>query len=638
MSVLEELSAEDQRAVEAIDGADVNVLRLALLQITGDAALAGMKVVKTPARGGVLEADTLAVEHHAEVRRAALDYIRKSRISSAETPPPPSREKAYELMKTFSAGDISPEELRFGYEELAFEDFPRQVNWQGKPPADVIADFEVLIIGAGISGVALGVTLNQLGIPYTILERHEGLGGTWWINDYPDCRVDITSYSYQFKFEKKYPWSEYYSSRDETLKYVQHVADKHDIASHVNFGSEVVSATWVEAEAKWHVATKDAHGVERIWVANVLISAAGLFATPKLPEIAGIETFEGAIFHTTQWDHDFDYRGKKVGLIGNGSTGSQLMPGIAQAASELTIFQRTAQWVMPAENYRDALPADVSWLIENIPFYWNWLCYSTFSTTCRLQELQEYDRAWQANGGTISQRNDKLRANLLKYIESKVGDAPELHNKLLPRFAPLGRRSVVDNGWYEALRRENVTLSTENITRITPKGIETSDGKHHDLDMLILAAGFHASRYLWPIKYVGRDGVTLEEVWAKDGPRSYLGMTLPGFPNFFIMYGPNGQPRAGGFFSWAEIWTRYILALITKMIESRSSSVEVRREVFDDYNREMDEEMKNLIWENEAKGSYFLNEFGRMAINLPWRAEKYHAMVESPDLADFELR
>jgi 4-hydroxyacetophenone monooxygenase len=620
-------------ALAAIREADPNILRMALLQLTGDPTLEQMEVVTVPVRGGVLLGDALAERHHDEVRRRAFEYL-KANPATADVPPP-SKEEAYRLLQLFSASPLDDRELAYGYEELALEPFPRDVQWRDRPAQKVIDQFKILIVGAGISGIATAVMLNRLGIPYSIVERNEGIGGTWWINDYPEARVDVTSYLYQYKFEKNYPWSSYYANRDETLEYLQFIAQKYGVIDHVELKTEVMSADWDEGARSWNVVTRNAGGDETSRTVNVVISASGLFSTPKLPDIVGIETFAGAIFHTTQWDHSYDYEGKRIGLIGNGSTGSQLMPRLAETAGKLTVFQRTAQWVMPAENYKASIPPAMQWLFDHVPFYWNWYCYACFAATARLQDLQQHDREWQAKGGLINERNDKLRQSLLKYIESKVGDRPDLHEKLLPTFAPLGRRSVVDNGWYDALRRDNVELVTTSIKEITPAGVVTDDGTVHQLDMLVLAAGFQTSRYLFPVRYAGRNGVTIEDAWRHDGPRSYLGLTIPQFPNFFICYGPNSQPRSAGFYAWAEIWGQYCATMIAHMIENNLSEVEVKQDVFDQYNDELDREMPNLIWESEAKGSYYINEHGRMSVNAPWRIADYHARARYPNFDDF---
>jgi 4-hydroxyacetophenone monooxygenase len=256
----------------------------------------------------------------------------------------------------------------------------------------------------------------------------------------------------------------------------------------------------------------------------------------------------------------------------------------------------------------------------------------------QLPPLQVHDRAWQAKGGVINERNDMMRKGLTEYVHKKVNGDPELIKKLVPTFAPLVRRLVVDNGFYDALMRDNVELVTEPIQTFTEDGILTKDGKHRPFDLVVLACGFQPTEYLWPVDYVGRNGATLDKTWAKDGARSYLGLVIPGYPNLFTLYGPNHQPRGGpSIHSFAEIWGRYALSLIKHMLENDLHSVEVRQSVYDEYNARLDEAVSKLIWEEEGRG-YFVNKFGRQGVNMPWTSEQYHAMVMKPNLDDFDIR
>jgi 4-hydroxyacetophenone monooxygenase len=617
----------------AVDAADPNVLRITLFQLTGDPDLAKMRVTATPVRGGASFNSVLAEEHHDEVRAKSLSYLLNQ---PTEVPGRPSDAEILRMMEMLSNETFSAAEFRFGLEELALDEFPRDVTWNNRPPDAVLRGFHVAVIGAGISGIAAAVQLERLGIPYTVLERQAGLGGTWHLNRYPDARVDVTSYMYQFKFEKNYPWTEYFASQPETEKYLEHIAAKHDVKSKIRFNVEVTAAEWDEDTATWILTTR-ADGSEDTLSANVIISASGLFSTPNLPDIDGINAFAGSIFHTAAWPGSLDLSGKKVALIGNGSSGTQLMPRVAEVAGRLYAFQRTPNWVAKIEGYRTKVAPELRWLFDNMPFYWNWYCYSSYIATTRTQASQVYDREWQARGGLISERNDALRAHLTEYIRTEVGGDPDLAAKCTPTYAPMARRLVVDNGWYRALTRENVELVTDGISRITPAAIISTTGTEYPVDVIILGAGFQVSRYLWPVRYQGRDGRTLEDLWSKDGARSYLGIVMPGFPNMFMFYGPQGQPRAGGFYSWAEIWARYTLKAITAMIESGSRSMECRQDIYQEYNDRLDRENENLIWEREGAGGYLVNDFGRSAVNMPWPIHEYHAWVIDPTLTDYHM-
>ncbi|AWB93235.1 flavin-containing monooxygenase [Aeromicrobium chenweiae] len=633
-----EVEFDETAMRESLDQANLNVLRIALYQLTGDEELARMRVDKVPMRGGAFFAYALGEEFHDAVKDKTVHYLQNM---ASDVPAPPDEAETRRLMELLTGDPLSDTEFRFGLEELAFEDFSREATWTRPDEAHDVEGFEVVIVGAGASGIVAGIQLEKLGIPYRIIERQSDLGGTWQANHYPDARVDTNSYLYQFKFEKNYPWTEYFASAAEVRSYIEHVATKYGVIDKIQFGVELRLATFDEERSRWDLELVSTDGQTSSLTANVVVSAAGLFSTPKIPDIPGIETFEGRIFHTAQWDDDFDYNGKRLALIGNGSTGTQLMPKLAESASHLTVYQRTPQWISKMEGYREVVPAGVQWLFDHVPYYWNWYCYSSQMTASGMQGAQTYDREWQRNGGQISKQNDGLRQALLEYIDSKVGHDPDLVAKVTPDYAPLARRLVVDNGWYDALLRDNVDLVTSGIARITPTGIVDNDGNETPLDAIALAAGFEVSRYMWPVDYRGRGGTTLEDVWEHDGARAYLGMTIPQFPNLFAFYGPNAQPRAGGFLSWVEIWSRYVARSIVLMIEGGHREMEVRQDVFEDYNKRLDEATTELIWENEGPKTttnYYVNKHGRQNVHMPWRLDEYHAWVIEPDLSDYDLK
>ncbi|MCW2879497.1 MAG: hypothetical protein JWQ95_3597 [Sphaerisporangium sp.] len=628
----------DEATIRAsLDRANLNVLRMALLQATGDPALAKMKVDQVPMRGGAFVGYILAEEHHQEVRDKALRFLlNRQPVASS---PRPSDDELRTMMGLLTGDELTERAYRFGREELALDDFPREARWTGERP-DAASDFKVLIVGAGASGICAGIQFERLGIPYAIVERQGDLGGTWNLNRYPDARVDTSSYLYQFKFEKNYPWPEYFASQVEVKRYLEYIAKKYGVYDKIQFNVEVTKALFDEDDRTWKVEATGADGGSQALEANVVISAAGMFSTPKFPDITGIGDFGGRLFHTTAWDDSYDATGQRIAVIGNGSTGVQLVPKLAETAERVFAFQRTPQWISPMEGYRELITPEVRWLFENVPFYWNWFCYSAQVTSSGLQGAQVYDREWQKSHGGISERNDGLRRSLTEYIRSKVGHDPELFAKCVPDYAPLARRLVVDNGWYEALLRDNVELVTAGIDRITGQGIQTVDGCEHEVDAIVFASGFEVTKYLWPTDYVGRGGVHMEDLWEKDGPRAYLGLTVPGFPNLFMFYGPNAQPRAGAFLSWVEIWARYSAQAVVAMLQGGKQTIEVKQEVFTDYNARLDEVTKDRIWEKEgpAGRNYYVNKFGRQNVNLPWDNDQYFLMVESPDLGDFILR
>lgn len=616
---------------KALRSANFNALRIALYHQTRDQRLADMEVIEIPVRGGALMAFAVAPEDVEEIRRQAIDFLQSGR----EVAPPPDKAQAARLMAMFKGDEPSENEIGFGWEDLAYVDFPRAAAWKSEIPRERLEAFNVTIIGAGISGIAAAIQLGRLGIPYQVLDRYAGVGGTWYLNDYPDARVDISTFLYQYKFEKNYPWKSYFATRDELREYLQYISDKHGVTQNISLETRLISAVWDESGKQWVLEIEKPGGERQELRSNVVISACGLFTTPQMPDIPGIGDFKGKIFHTTAWDHDYDYTDKRVALIGTGSTGVQLMPGVASKAQQMTVYQRTANWITPIEGYTAKVSAQKQWLLDTMPGYWNWFIHSSYVAELQIQDLQLVDREWEANGGRVNEKNEKLAASLTDYIRERVGDREDLVEKLVPDHAPLARRLVIDSGWYDALVRDNVTLVTEPIEQFTAGGIRTGDGVEREFDLIIVSAGFQVSKYLWPVDYIGRGGATLEDLWNKDGARAHMSISMPGFPNFFMMYGPNGNGRSGGFHSWSEMISRYICGLITQMIETDTNSVEVKREAFDDYNARMDEEMKNLLWESQGQDGYYTNEQGRSGVNMPWTVHEFYQAIKEPDLSEY---
>lgn len=619
----------------AVAQANPSVLRMAIYQATHDPELAAMKVNQEPRRGGAFHSPIVDPRHDETIRRTAVEFLREGHGDDDLVVPTDDDLRSMMRMMT----DVEPDDIAFrhGREELAFDPFPREATWHGAKP-EIPEDFRVAIVGAGPSGIASAVQLERLGIPYDVYEREAAAGGTWQVNSYPEARVDTSSFLYQFKFIKNYPWSEYFAAADEVKKYVQHTADVFGVTPHVQFNSSLEGAEFDDDTSTWVLTLASPNGVERQARANVIISAAGQFSTPRLPDIPGVEDFQGDFFHTTAWDQSFDPTGKTVAVIGNGSTGVQLTPWLAEHAQHLYVLQRTPQWIAPMEGYRTVITPEIRWLFDHVPGYWNWYCFHTQVTTNGMQLAQEYDRDWQARGGLISERNDGLRAALTSYIHEKLAGHPDLIAKVTPDYAPLARRLVVDSGWYEALLRPDVDLVAEGIDHIEPDAIVTREGRRLEVDAIVFASGFDVSKYLYPTEYLGSQGASLQELWSKDGPRAYLGMTLPGFPNLFVFYGPNAQPRSGAFVTWSEIWSRYAAEGVVHLLEQGARSFELRREVFDDYQDEVDAAHADLIWLGEAPAdkNYYVKD-GRQIVHWPFRNEDYYDRVSTFDPSVFDI-
>ena len=628
-------AVDDDYLLKALASANMNALRIALYHQTRDVELLKMTVDHVPVQGGALISHSLPRKFHPYIREKAFEFIR----SGAPAKPDPTKAESVELMTLFTGYAPTQGEIDFGYEDLAFQAFPRDVQWTKGRPDAALESFSITIIGAGFSGICAAIQLDRLGIRYRVIERLADIGGTWELNDYPEARVDVSNFLYQYKFVKNYPWKSYFATRDEIKEYVNHVVDHFGVRDRISLNTELKSATWDETTKQWALEIKGPDGDNAKIQTNIIFSCAGLFNTPNLPEIPGIEKYEGRMFHTTAWDHEYDFSDKNIGLIGTGSTGSQLLPALAKGASHVDVYQRTPNWVMPIHGYHSRVTSEKHWLLRNFPGYWNWFIYSNYIGSMQVQQVQDIDPEWEAKGGQINQKNALLRQRLTEFIRSEVGDRDDLFQKLVPDYPPMGRRLVIDNAFYKTLLRENVALVTTGIREINATGIVTSDGKQHDHDLIVLGAGFKVSQYLWPVTYSGRGGLTIQEAWAKDGARAYLSVTMPDFPNFFMYYGPTSGVRGGSFHSWTEVTTRYICQLVVSMIEQGKRSVEVKRDVFQIYNDAMDAEFTKMLWSPKGGGNgYFFNEHGRVITNMPWSTDNFYARVKKADVENFDLQ
>ncbi|MFV9428588.1 MULTISPECIES: flavin-containing monooxygenase [Rhodococcus] len=621
-----------ERAVEC---ADTNALRMALYQATRDAEIAAI----TPERvfGPTTDAIVFSDEDTALIRAKAVEYLLSEPDESAL--PVPSRDEIVELLEMAEARTLGPDDLIMRHKLPAFSDLPYQAQWHGEK---VIPEgYHVAIVGAGFAGIAMGVQLANLGVPFTIYERRVEVGGVWSINTYPDVRVDTVSFTYEYAFEKKYPWTEYFARQSDVRAYIDHVAHKYGVYEHIRFGSDITQARFDEPTQRWTLTVQGEESVTEV-EANVVVAASGVFATPRELSVEGVSDFTGQIVHTARWNEDVEYAGKKVAVIGNGSTGVQLLSKIAEKAESVTVYQRTPQWISPRTNYGVPISDELQWLIQKMPFYWNWNKYVAGLATIDLRNVLMPDAEWIANGGQISKRNDMLREILVGYISAQVDGRQDLIDKLVPDYPPMTRRPVVDNNWYASLTRNNVELVTTPIARMTDTAIVTSDGEARETELVIAAVGFQTEKYIWPTQYFGLGGVTLEDVWTAQGAQAHLGMTVPGFPNMFMLYGPNSQPVASGagLPVWFEVWTGYIAECIVGMLEKGRASMVIRKDAFDEYNEQLHEEAKKLIYlmpNSAMEKNYYVNEFGRLQMNAPWNGEKYYELCEKPDESHYDF-
>jgi 4-hydroxyacetophenone monooxygenase len=612
----------------AVNLADLDAVRMTMFHLTGDAAF------DLPMAGAMCDAQKDAL------KAAAVDWLTANAGPRAvPAPPEPEHRRLFEMALGKPVGDL---EYAMRKQLTAFEDYPYCERWPGERPA-IPEGFRVAVIGAGFAGIGMGVQLDLLGIPYDVFERRPEAGGVWSINRYPDVRVDTMSVTYEFLFEKGHEWSEYFARGLEVRAYLDKVSRKHGVYPKTRFAHDLTRATFDEARGVWRLEFDTPEG-KLLHEANVIVSASGLFATPNVPDFEGTERFKGRVVHPARWPDDLDLAGKRVAVIGNGSTGIQMLGAIAEQASFAYAFQRTPQWISPRAKYGQIMEPEIAWLLRNFPAYANWWRLSALSGLFDTHVLMQTDLEWQAKGGKVNQPSDAMREELTAYIREQTGGREDLIARLIPDYAPFSRRPAVDNGWYRALTRDNVELVTDVIVSLTENGIRTADGAERAVDVIVTATGFAVEKYLWPARYVGRGGTDLHGMWdAGDGARAYLGLMMPGFPNLFTLYGPNSQPLSGGPSQpvWFSMWGGYAARAIMRLIEDGKASVEVTPEAFARYNTALDEEAATLVQMTAEGGvdkNYYVSQkHNRLQVNAPWYAPLYQQMCMETRWEDLTL-
>jgi 4-hydroxyacetophenone monooxygenase len=617
----------------AIAEGDIRVLLMVLVHMTGETKW--LEPPYKPRRDVRLIPDP-----EAGVPKKIQDEIRAAVLKLFEngTPEPvitdPGNELMLKMMRAGLGEEVAPEYAPLMREEMGF--VARDVRWTKPPAGKQLRDNHVLIVGAGVCAIALGVALGRLGIPYTIVEKNAELGGTWYVNRYPGCGVDTPNHSYSFSFGARNNWTRYFAQRQELLDYLKKVAIEHDVRSHIRFNTRLTSSRWDEARRRWISTLETADGEEEFDSA-VLVSAIGQLNDPSHARFEGEEDFAGQTLHSALWSDDIRVDGKHVAVIGTGATAMQLVPTIADHVASVTVYQRSAQWSRPVAGYSDEITEGARWLLAHLPFYVQWYRFNMFwRYGDGLLPFLRKDPAWPHPERAVNKGNDRHRLELTDFIRSELKDRPDLIEKCLPTYPPYGKRILLDNGWFRTLTRPHVELVTDPIDHFARDGIVTADGKLRPADLIVVSTGFKVTEMAARLNITGRDGRKLKEAWAGDNPTAYLGLTVPDFPNFFCMLGPNSGPAHGGSVIFqSECQSRYITACLVDMIEHGIAAIDVRREAHDQYVREVDAEHEQMIWTHPGMTTYYRNRQGRVFSAMPWRFVDYWAMTHEADLSKY---
>ncbi|MCE9516734.1 MAG: NAD(P)/FAD-dependent oxidoreductase, partial [Mycobacterium sp.] len=578
-------------------------------------------------------------EDKAAARALALDIIGDYRDRGCPEPRPVQPEMLKTMMDWIAVAEVGEEYVPMMLEEMGLEGRDNRGDELRSDPQDR-KDFPVVVIGAGQSGLLAAIRLKQAGIPFTVVEKNPGVGGTWWENSYPGARVDVGNHFYCYSFEPSDHWSEFFARQPELQRYFDDVMHRHGLADDIWFDTEVLRAAWDGDSATWSVTVRRGDGATETLRARAVISAVGQLNAPYVPDLSGAASFAGPAFHTARWDHDVDLTGRNVVMIGAGATGFQIAPAIAERVGSLTIFQRTAQWMFPNPDYHSKVGAGVRWALRHLPFYGRWYRFLIFWPGCDTGlAAAKVDPDWPDQQRAVSEANDLARMMFTGWIEGQLEGDEELAAKVIPDYPATGKRTLQDNGsWLATLRRDNVELVRCGVERIEADAVIAADGTRYPADVLIYATGFRVNDFLSSLHVTGRGGVDLHQMWGEK-PSAYLGITIPGFPNFFCMYGPGTNLASGGsliFHSECEI--RYIMGCIDLLLASGHTAMEPRSEAYDDWYERSQAELKTMVWSQPSiKHSFYKDSNGVVHSLSPWRLVDFWAWTREPDAAAFVM-
>jgi 4-hydroxyacetophenone monooxygenase len=630
-------ATSDSEIREALASANIPALLMVLVHLTGDLSILGGSI--RPSNGGLGDEQGGIAEADKEtVRARAFEVLRDRRDAGNPPVAPLERDTAIAMMNFLAAQTISDDYTALMLEEMGLEGRDERALRIEPRSAERTKQFKVAIIGAGFSGLLMAVRLQEAGIPWVLYEKNHDVGGTWLENRYPGCRVDTPSHSYSYSFAYNADWGHYFATQREVLEYLRSVAKGRDLLRNIEFNTEVTDLKYEEGARRWTIQVLR-NGRPVTDQVDSVISAIGQLNRPRYPDIPGLNEFKGAAFHSARWDEQFNPKGKRIAVIGTGASAFQIVPELAKVVQSLDVYQRSAPWIFPTAHYHDQVSEGHRWLLKSVPFYGSWYRFWLFwSVADAYLPTVTVDPSWPHLDRSANALNDAVREMLTEQIRLQLAGAPELVERCIPKYPALGKRLMRDNGsWFRALQRDNVSLVNEGIARITPTGIQMRNGESREYDAIVYATGFRASEFYSPMNITGSGGVNLQSLWDGE-PRAYLGVMIPGFPNFFSLYGPNTNVAHGASVVFmTECGVRYIQESIKLLIEGEYASMDIKRDVFDRYNELIDDANRNRTWGMPQVQSWYKNAEGRVTQVWPLQFSEYWRRTRAVALDDYQL-
>ena len=617
---------------DGIANANIPALLMVLYQMTGEATW--LQEPFAPGRSPGLDdndSGQLPDEVQAQIRTAAEEAIEAWLAGRPLAIERPTNLRLAEMLSVAMTEHV-PEE----YGDIV----AAGMGYDLEPTAEaaIAADKTAIVIGGGVSGICAGIELGKLGIDYTLFEKNEDFGGTWFENRYPGCGVDTPSLTYTFSCRPN-DWSMYFPLRDEIEGYLLDTAREFGLYDKARFRTHVEEARWNTATDQWDVTITTPDGKRETHSADYLFSAVGILNIPKYPQIDGLDEFAGEVYHTSRWPAEADLSGKRVAVIGNGASGMQVAPAIADEVSRMTIFARSKQWAAPFPQFRKKVPEGVRYLMQVVPLYRAWLEQRlSWTFNDRVHGTLFRDPEWEHPERAVNEINDAHRRVFTRYVEEQLQDRPELIERVLPEYPPFAKRMLLDNGWFRTIKKPHVDLIPEHLAKVEGNTLSTSSGETVEADVIILATGFQTTNVLGSYDIVGREGQLLRDHWGEDNASAYLGTLVPGFPNFFILLGPNvGSGHGGSMIRNIENQMHFAGQVVQCAEAQEASTVEVKETAYTDYSRRIDDAHDRLVWTHPGTENWYRNSQGRVVAITPWRNDAFWRMTRSPDEADLQF-
>lgn len=626
------------RASESIrsllEGANVVPLAMALVQLGGDTSV--LQAVAPHVQGAWEHLESVPAALASQIRDRVATEMRRVEHGGKIALPAPDGATLQRMMEVAVGEAVAPEYLPMLREHMGLS--VRDVESGAMEPLGG-APLRVAIIGAGASGICAAIKLGQIGADCTIFEKNRDVGGTWYENRYPGCAVDTPNHFYQFSFEPNNRWPHYFSRQESIRAYLADCAAKYGLRERLRLGCEVESAQWSEESARWTLHYRQSDGSRGRVSVDAVVCAVGQLNRPKMPDIAGLELFAGPTLHTAAWPDGASLRGRRVALVGTGASAVQVGPAIVDEVASLHVLQRSGSWIARRPNIDREVSHQKQWALDHVPFYAAWYRFQLFwAFGDGLFDALRIDPAWPGGSESISAENARVREALLRHIHRELAGRPDLIAQAVPGYPPFGKRVLGDAGWFRMLRRDHVHLVTQGIRQVERDGIVVESGEKIGVDAIVLATGFHAGRMLWPMDIRGRSGRSIREVWGEDDPRAHLGITVPDYPNLFILFGPNTNVGHGGSAIFlAECQTHYIVQLLRAMHARGERIAEVQREAHDRYNALIDAKLRTLAWSHPSVTTWYRNASGRIVTNQPWRLVEYWHLTRQPDMTEYRF-